>query len=56
MEKNERIFKDASSSVVSFVSALSNRIVKWALIRKEFANFTMNDIFVGVCTAEYARD
>lgn len=41
---NDRIFRGSSCSVSDLVSKVTLRIAKWALVRKEFWNFNLNDI------------
>ena len=41
---NDRIFKGESSSPMDLIASINMRISKWALIRKEFSNFSLNDI------------
>lgn len=46
-ERNERIFKSMSPSIIEkLASVVHLRIVKRALIRKEFGNITLNDILL----------
>ena len=49
MERNDRIskgssFSSAFSSAADLISSIGMRIVKWALLRKEFSNFSLNAI------------
>ena len=43
-ERNERIFRGSSSSVIDLIDNVAFRIAKWASIRKEFTNIYLNDI------------
>lgn len=46
-ERNERIFKSMSPSIIEKLALVVHlRIVKRALIRKEFGNITLNDILL----------
>lgn len=47
MERNDRIFKCSSfSSAADLISSIGMRIAKWALVRKEFSNFSLNAILI----------
>ena len=41
---NDRIFKGSFSSLVKLVSKTTLMVAKWAMVRGEFSNFTLNDI------------
>eukprot|EP00268_Persea_americana_P068029 TRINITY_DN9427_c0_g3_i1.p1 TRINITY_DN9427_c0_g3~~TRINITY_DN9427_c0_g3_i1.p1 ORF type:complete len:256 (+),score=22.30 TRINITY_DN9427_c0_g3_i1:1157-1924(+) len=45
-ERNNRIFKGTFSSLSNLVDLITMRIAGWALIRKEFSNFSIDDITV----------
>lgn len=45
-EKNDRIFRGDSSSLSELIATVTLAIAKWALIRKEFSDFALNDIMV----------
>ncbi|XXG72211.1 hypothetical protein AAC387_Pa07g1359 [Persea americana] len=45
-EMNDRIFKRSSLLLTDLVSRITLRIVEWALVRKEFSNFSLNDILL----------
>ena len=45
-ERNDRIFKGVSSSLLVLINRISMRIAKWALIRKKCCNFSLNDILL----------
>ena len=52
-EEEQHGFKGALSPTANILVAISLRIAKWALVKKEFANISMNDIFFDwkACTA-----
>lgn len=43
-ERDFRIFRGNSSSIVELTSRVSLRIAKWVLVRREFFNSNLNDI------------
>lgn len=43
-ERNDRIFRGTSISLADLISKVALTIEKWALIRKELPNLTLNDI------------
>ena len=43
-EMKGRIFRGTSISLADLISKVALTIVKWALIRKELPNLTLNDI------------
>ena len=45
-ERNDKIFRVAFSSSVELITSITMRIAKWALVRKEFSNFYLDEVFV----------
>ena len=45
-ERNDRIFRGISSPLVKLIEGVTLRIAKWAMVRKEFSTFSINNIFV----------
>ena len=42
--RNDRIFRGSSSLSHELISRVALKITKWALVRKEYFNFNLNDI------------
>ena len=49
---NATIFRGISSPLVKLIECVTLRVAKWAIVRNEFFNFSINDIFVNweACT------
>ena len=45
-KRNKRIFKSTSSLVEELIFKITITVAEWALVRKEFSNFSLNDVFV----------
>ena len=45
-ERKDKIFKGDFSSLLVLINRISMRIAKWALIRKECSNFSLNDFLL----------
>lgn len=45
-QENDRIFRGSFSSLADLITSITTRIAKWALVRKEFYVFTLNDIIL----------
>ena len=43
-DRNDRVFRNVSSTSEELVASISLMIANWALVRKEFSNFSLNDI------------
>ena len=45
-ERNNKVFKGTFSSLTNLIDLITMRIARWALIRKEFSNSSIDDITV----------
>ena len=43
---NDRIFQGAYASLLELIEVITLRVAKWALLRREFSNFSLNAILL----------